>query len=328
MGQDIIICNLLTEDKSKVLRNTSIGRKRKLSLYRSKKDVQNIKQRKRLNISTEGITPNYTKIQDANSTIDVDILNESNDENKEEFLESYSGDDFSEKGNVSESVGNSNTEDIDEITDFKENCVKKLQDDRIVRKLVDNLDAEGNLYDFVMHIEQLASGELPANNIVLLLLLDRVRFQNSGNTVGMRYRKVTKLFWSVVYRLCKGVGLKFFGGEKNWGQVVNKKSEKSKYSPDKSKINFAVPDEKVLRDLGRVLPKIIPPGKIQCTMDLLRGKDDIILMGDAKLVTKGLKTDFCGDVNLFGHEQNPNLQQLKNYLDKRIEFISDSIWKI
>ena len=50
-------------------------------------------------------------------------------------------------------------------------------------------------------------------------------------------------------------------------------------------------------------------------------------MGDAKLVTKGLKTDFCGDVNLFGHEQNPNLQQLKNYLDKRIKFISDSIGK-
>ena len=174
IGQDIIICNLLTEDKSKVLRNTSIGRKRKLSLYRSKKDLQNIKQRKRLNISSEGITPNYTKIQDANSTIDVDILNESIDDNKEEFVESYSGDDFSEKGNVSESAGNSNTEDIDEITDFKENCVKKLQDDRIVRKLVDNLDAEGNLYDFVMLIEQLASGELPANNIVLLLLLDRV----------------------------------------------------------------------------------------------------------------------------------------------------------
>ena len=62
----------------------------------------------------------------------------------------------------------------------------------------------------------------------------------------MRYRKVTKLFWSIVYRLCKGVGLKFFGGEKNWGQVVNRNSEKSKYSPNKSKINFAVPHEKVL----------------------------------------------------------------------------------
>ena len=144
-------------------------------------------------------------------------MNESIDDNKEEFVESCSGDDFSEKGNVSESAGNSNTEHIDEIIDFKENCVKKLQDDRIVRKLVDNLDAEGNLYDFVMLIEQLASGELPANNIVLLLLLDQVRFQNSGNTVGMRYRKVTKLFWSVVYRLCKGVGLKIFWWRKELG---------------------------------------------------------------------------------------------------------------
>ena len=50
-------------------------------------------------------------------------------------------------------------------------------------------------------------------------------------------------------------------------------------------------------------------------------------MGDAKLVTKGLKTDFSGDVNLFGHEHNPNLQELKKYLDKRIHFISDSIEK-
>ena len=99
-------------------------------------------------------------------------MNKSNDENKDEFVESYSGDDFIEKGNVLESVGNSNTEVIDEITDFKENCMKKLQDDRMLRKLVDNLDAEGNLYDFVMLIDQLASGELPANNIVLLLLLD------------------------------------------------------------------------------------------------------------------------------------------------------------
>ena len=78
----------------------------------------------------------------------------------------------------------------------------------------------------------------------------------------MRYRSVTKLFWSVVYHLCKGVGLKFFGGEKNWGQVVTRSSKKSHYSPKKSKINFAVLDEKILREFGHKMPKIIPPGKI------------------------------------------------------------------
>ena len=116
-----------------------------------------------------------------------------------------------------------------------------------------------------------------------------------------------KLFWSIVYRLCKGVGLKFFGGLKNWGQVISKQCPKSNYDPKISKINFAVPSEKVLRDYSRSLPKIIPPGKIHCTMELLKNKKDIILMGDAKLVTKGLNANFSGEVNLFGHETNPNL---------------------
>ena len=108
----------------------------------------------------------------------------------------------------------------------------------MLRKLVDYLDFEGNLNDFMMLIKQLASGELPANNIVLLLLLDRVRFQDTDNTVGMRYRGITKLFWSVVYRLCKGVGLKFFGGEKNWGQVVTHSTKKKQLFPQEIKNKF------------------------------------------------------------------------------------------
>ena len=124
----------------------------------------------------------------------------------------------------------------------------------------------------------------------------------------MRYRKVTKVFWSIVYRLCKSTGLKFFLGEKNWGQVVDKSSTRSKYNPDKSKINFAVPSESVLHHFDAKLPKIIPPGKISKCLDLLEGKK--VLMADGKLVTKGLKENFSGDVNLFGHETNPNISEL------------------
>ena len=121
--------------------------------------------------------------------------------------------------------------------------------------------------------------------------------------------------------------MKFFSGSKNWGQVVAKETGKSKYSPHKSKINFAIPDEKVLRDLNCLMPKVIPPGKIKCTMEMLHDKQDIIIMGDAKLITKGLKKDFSGDVNLFGHEINPKLDDLKKYMDRRIEFLSDCIGK-
>ena len=60
---------------------------------------------------------------------------------------------------------------------------------------------------------------------------------------------------------------------------------------------------------------------------MLKGKDDVVIMADAKLVTKGLSNDFQGDVNLFGHEENPNLDFLKSYMDRRINFISESLAK-
>ena len=91
--------------------------------------------------------------------------------------------------------------------DYRNECVRRLHDPNLLQKLVANKHKEGNLHEFVLLIEQLSTGKLPSNNIVLLLLLDRVRFQKHGNTVGMHYRKVSKLFWSIVYRLCKGVGL-------------------------------------------------------------------------------------------------------------------------
>ena len=59
-------------------------------------------------------------------------------------------------------------------------------------------------------------------------------------------------------------------------------------------------------------------------MEMLWNKKDIVLMADGKLVTKGLKTDFLGDVNLFGHEHNPNLHNLKAELRNKLDFIANT----
>ena len=45
-------------------------------------------------------------------------------------------------------------------------------------------------------------------------------------------------------------------------------------------------------------------------------------MGDGKLITKGLKTDFAGDVNLFGHGSGPNLEDLKQEYSNLLNYIS------
>ena len=117
----------------------------------------------------------------------------------------------------------------------------------------------------------------------------------------------------------------FWREKKNWGQVVTKHAIKSKYSPDLSKVNFAVPDEKILRDMKKVLPKIIPPGKIRKTIDMIAGKKDLVLMADGKLVTKGLRNEFSGDVDLFGHETEPNISELKQFLEKQLDFICNVV---
>ena len=103
---------------------------------------------------------------------------------------------------------------------------------------------------------------------------------------------------------------------------MKRETTKSNYDPSNAKVNFAVPHENILREFNRTLPKIIPPGKIEASLRMLAGKKDIILMGDGKLVTKGLSSNFCGDVNLFGHETSPNLEDLKDDLKSKLTFIA------
>ena len=45
------------------------------------------------------------------------------------------------------------------------------------------------------------------------------------------------------------------------------------------------------------------------------------MMADGKLVAKGLKMNFEGDINLFGHETNPNLQKLINEMKSQLDFV-------
>ena len=288
-----------------------LGRKRKLSTYRSKKDIKRNQSTNTKWQKLQGVTSNYERITKESENKMIDALNEGNEDiNTDDNCEVSSEDnileqnaEFSMESKERKNEGNNDAISSDEDSDFKQRCRDKLSDLITVVPLVERLQDSGNLYDFMNLIRLLQSGELSCDNIVFQLFLDRVRFQKCSSTVGMRYREVTKLFWFIVYQLCKGVGLKFFGGEKNWGQVVNKTSEKSKYMLTKSHLNFAVPDEKVLHEISQKLAKIIPPGKIHSTLNMLWGKKDLILTADGKLVTKGLKSDFVGDVDLFGQYQ-------------------------
>ena len=313
------------------------ARKRGLTLYRSRRTNSRSKRQ---------CTGSEHDTGDMNSTVDTDveIVDKIDSEHGDDIMQSVgqysSSDDTNEESDDNSSsstylpyeVSSDDFSDppimnrsMEEREQYTERCLTKLTNKEMWQEIVTKLYDSNNLDDFMIFIKALHNGELPMDNIVLLLMLERAKFGAIDNTVGMRYRGVTKLFWSIVYRLCKSTGLKFFSGSKHWGTVVAKECAKSKYPGHRSSINFAVPDEKMLRNLRCKLPKVLNPGIIHPALDLLTNQEDIILMADGKLLSKGLGDNFTGDVNLFGHEQNPNLECLKEEVMKNLTFIADSL---
>ena len=115
-------------------------------------------------------------------------------------------------------------------------------------------------------------------------------------------------------------------GDKNFGQVICNDTTKGKYSPMKSKINFAVPHRRHLVAVSKEFPKIVKPGLIPEGLNMIRNQTDLVLMVDCKKVARGLEDDFCGDVQLFGYEE-PNIDVLKCSLEQDCifcdKFLSD-----
>ena len=192
---------------------------------------------------------------------------------------------------------------------FVRHCYAELRNCEMIRNLIENLYVAGCLPDFILLVTQLASGKLSPLNIAFLLCLERAKWQSLKSTTQMRFRNVTKKFWLVVYRLLKGKGLRFFSGPKNYGQVITGEAARGHYDPDKSEINFAVPDERYLCSQDRVLGRIIPPGIISSSANMLQNHKDVVLMADCKRLAKGLRGIRMGDMDLWGHERRPTLEE-------------------
>ena len=202
-----------------------------------------------------------------------------------------------------------NNEDNVWNSTYAQNCLAMLKRDSLLKPLIEVLYANSCLKDYMTLVQSLSDGNLSPTNIAFLLCLERAKWQALKTTTQMRFRDVTKKFWLVVYRLLKGKGIRFFSGPKNWGQVVSKEAKLGCYDPRNAEINFAVPDERYLRTLDSKYGKVIPPGMIDDSYQLLSNHPDVVIMADCKRVAKGLRAERLGDVDLWGHEAKPTLQE-------------------
>lgn len=205
----------------------------------------------------------------------------------------------------------------------KENCVTILED--LIPGIYDYLAGTELLPDFVNFLKILSTQKFPLDNIAFRLLLDVSHWYSCGSTNRMTYSNQTKLFWRVGYKLFHGSFLRFMSGGKNEGRLIQ---EQNHLDPTLAIINFAVPDEKIIRSFNTVdidLPPELQPGLIHQSLALKAAQTEksFVLSLDGKKVASGLSDEF-GDINLFGYEQ-PTLQvQLESFkgdIDKIMELI-------
>ena len=115
------------------------------------------------------INPSYMKLKIEDSDKYIEVVDSNSETDINVTLNDVSGDEMNnyppsiDISSIPHESSSGNSED------FKEECIRQLKDDVLLKNLVYNLDVEGNLNDFMLLIKQLASGEFPANNIVLLL---------------------------------------------------------------------------------------------------------------------------------------------------------------
>lgn len=147
------------------------------------------------------------------------------------------------------------------------------------------------------------------DNIAYLLFLEVVKWYGSQNTVTMRYDETISRFWRVGYKLFHGKFLRFLGGPKHRGALIAGETSEGNFSPQTSKINFAIPSQKVTESLVSALPASgINPGIIEHLINKFAEqskKDETFkICLDCKKINSSVSGSL-GDVDLFGLRHRP-----------------------
>ena len=176
------------------------------------------------------------------------------------------------------------------------------------------------LQRFMAFVDGICSGTISVSNISILLCLEDCYLMSLNTTMQMRYRDETCKFWECVRNIGGSKLIRLFSSDKHFGKVLSQECGKNRYVPTSGSFNFAVPDDKVLHKSKTNIPRTIEPGIINESLLLIDKSKEIVLSLDGKQTGKGLNNQGQGDVDLWGFEGPPSLQQTKDENECEINF--------
>ena len=207
--------------------------------------------------------------------------------------------------------------------------VNELQN--LLPDVVATLKEAGQIETYIKFNKLLSKNLMPMNNICYLLFLDLVEWFSTkdSNTSSMRYNSPeTMQFWQVGLRLFHGKFIRFMSGTRSHGQLLNNTCEKGYFDPMLSSINFAVPSQTTLHKRLADNPEFLPGINQQLINDIKNhyGNMPMVLGVDAKKISRG-KGKLMGDINCWGFETMPTLEDRQKELSTQLELMDTIISK-
>ena len=159
----------------------------------------------------------------------------------------------------SEDSSDSNSNNGDSYID---RCEQEIVQNNLIPQMLRKFQECNLLTHFMAFVHGICGGIVKPKNISILLAIEYCYLISLSNTTAMRYREDTCKFWETALAVGGPKLMRLFSSDKHFGQVNNKESCKSKYNPQKGNLNFAVPDDKILRKSKTNIPNYVECGII------------------------------------------------------------------
>ena len=183
---------------------------------------------------------------------------------------------------------------------------------------------------FVQFLTLICEDKFPFRSIIFSLFCEFVQWCSLTTTTNMRYSDTTKEFWWTGKMLFGSKFLRFMQGFKHKGSVTRGESEKGLYDPQKTKINFAVPNEAALNSYCPFegvdkFENGVPPGPIDPVIKVYatagEGTSHIMAFDGKKIIPNSANIDLLGCED----ENTLQMQNTINEDEKCINHISEII---